>query len=63
VARRVFYSIHYKRDSQRVSQVKNMGSVEGQPLLSSNQWQQIERGGEAAIKRWIDSQMTGKSCL
>jgi hypothetical protein len=40
-----------------------MGAVEGQPLLTSNQWQQVERGGEGAIKRWIDTQMAGKSCL
>jgi len=51
VARRVFYSFHYKRDSQRVSQVKNMGSVEGQPLFTSKQWQQVERGGDAEIRK------------
>jgi hypothetical protein len=40
-----------------------MGVVEGQPLLSSNQWEEIKRGGDPAIKKWINDQMTGKSCL
>ncbi|HEX6663751.1 MAG TPA: TIR domain-containing protein [Gaiellaceae bacterium] len=49
------------RDSWRVQQVKQMGVIEGQPLLSSNQREQITRGGESAIKRWINEQMSGKS--
>ncbi|WP_229781736.1 TIR domain-containing protein [Agromyces mediolanus] len=61
--RKVFYSFHYKRDSQRVSQVKNMGVVEGQPILSANKWEEVEGGGEAAIKEWIATEMSGKSCL
>jgi Thoeris protein ThsB, TIR-like domain len=40
-----------------------MGVIEGQLLLSSNQWEQIERSGESAIKRWINEQMSGKSCV
>jgi hypothetical protein len=63
MARRVFHTFHYQRDSWRVQQVKQMGVLEGQPLLSSNQWEQIKRGGEAAIKRWINEQMVGKSCV
>jgi hypothetical protein len=43
--------------------VKNMGVVEGQPLLSANEWQKLERSGEAGIKRWIDAQMSGKSSV
>jgi hypothetical protein len=63
LARKVFHSFHYDRDSWRVSQVKNMGVVEGQPLLSSNAWEDVKRGGDAAIKKWIDEQLSGKSCL
>lgn len=62
MARKVFYSFHYQLDSWRVSQVKNMGSVEGQPLLSSNQWEDVAAGGESAIQAWIDREMAGKSC-
>jgi MTH538 TIR-like domain (DUF1863) len=63
MTRRVFHSFYYQRDSWRVQQVKQMGVLEGQPLLSSNQWEQIKRGGESAIKRWINEQMSGKSCV
>jgi hypothetical protein len=63
MARRVFHSFHYQRDSRRVQQVKQMGVLEGQPLLSSNRWEAIKRGGEAEIKRWINQEMAGKSCL
>jgi hypothetical protein len=62
MARKVFYSFHYELDSWRVSQVKKMGQVEGQPILQSNQWEDVEAGGDAAIQKWIDAQMIGKSC-
>ncbi len=60
--RKVFYSFHYQADSWRVSQIKKMGSIEGQPLLHSNQWEQIERQPDG-IKRWINDAMQGKSCV
>ena len=63
MARRVFHSFHYQRDARRVQQVKQMGVLEGQPLLSSNRWEAIKRGGEAEIKKWISQEMAGKSCL
>jgi hypothetical protein len=63
MARRVFYSFRYKQDNWRVQQVKQMGAVEGQPLLSSNQWETVKGGGDSAVKKWIDDQMYGKSCL
>lgn len=39
-----------------------MGAIEGQPVLSSNEWEKIERGGDASVRRWINEQMKGKSC-
>jgi hypothetical protein len=61
--RRVFYSFHYKADAWRAAQVRNMGVVEGNEPASDNDWEQITRGGDAAIKRWIDKQMEGRSCV
>nr|MBP9871506.1 TIR domain-containing protein [Nitrosomonas sp.] len=43
--------------------VRNMGIVEGQPLLSDHDWEEVEKGGDKAIEKWIDDQMTGKSCI
>ena len=62
MARKVFYCFHYDGDKDRVAQVRNMGVVEGSPIASDNDWEQIKRGGDPAIKRWIDSQMNGTSC-
>ncbi len=62
MARKVFNTFHYKSDVTRVSLIRQMGAIEGQPILSSNDWEQVKRGGEAAIKKWISDQMSGKSC-
>lgn len=60
--RRAFYSFHYAQDSWRAAQVRNMGAVEGNQSATDNDWEEIERGGDAAIKRWIRDQMHGRSC-
>ena len=58
-----FLSFHYKPDSWRVQQVKNIGSIDEQPLLSANKWEEIKKEGDAAIEKWIDNNMKGKECL
>jgi Thoeris protein ThsB, TIR-like domain len=60
--RRVFYSFHYNRDSWRAQQVRNMGRIEGQTVATANQWEQI-RANPDAVRRWIDGEMVGKSCV
>lgn len=62
MARRVFYSFHYNPDCSRAALVRNMGVVEGNQSASDNDWETVKRGGDAAIQRWIDSQLDGKSC-
>lgn len=62
MARKVFLSFHYDNDNWRVQTVKNIGAVEGQTLLTSNQWEDVKAGGEEAIRKWIDENMSGKSC-
>ena len=61
--RRVFYSFHFQADAWRAGQVRNMNLTEHDAPLSDNDWEQVRRGGDAAIRRWIDRQMHGKSCL
>jgi hypothetical protein len=63
MARRVFYSFDYERDAVRVQQVKNMGVLAGQPILTSNRWEEITGGTKRGIKKYIDEQMEGKSCV
>lgn len=62
MARKVFFSFHYKPDNWRASQVRNMGAVEGNAPVSDNDWETVTRGGDDAIRRWIDGQLDGKSC-
>ena len=62
VTRRVFFSFHYKPDNWRAAQVRNMGMVEGNSPATDNDWEAVTRGGDSAIKRWINSQMNGRSC-
>jgi hypothetical protein len=62
MARKVFFSFHYKPDNWRASQVRQMGVIEGEPPVSDNDWETITKGGDAAIIKWINGQMSGKSC-
>jgi hypothetical protein len=62
VARKVFYSFHYVPDNWRASQVRQMGVIEGDAPVSDNDWETVTKGGDAAIEKWIASQMSGKSC-
>lgn len=62
MARKVFYSFHYKPDIHRASQVRNIGVLEGNQSVSGNEWEAITNAGDQAIKNWIDGQMSGKSC-
>ena len=61
MARRAFYSFHYAPDNWRASQVRNAGVIEGNSPVSDNDWETITRGGDEAIKRWINGQLDGKS--
>ncbi|MCS1411091.1 MAG: hypothetical protein M2R45_04287 [Verrucomicrobia subdivision 3 bacterium] len=60
--RQVFYSFHYKPDNWRASQVRNIGSVEGNRPATDNDWETVKKGGDSAIKKWIDDQMKHRSC-
>jgi hypothetical protein len=60
--RKSFYSFHFDADNWRAGQVRNIGAVEGNTPVSDNDWEQIKRGGDAAIQRWIDGQMSGRPC-
>ena len=61
VKRNAFYSFHYAQDAWRATQVRNMGVVDGNRPASDNDWEQIKRGGEDAIKKWIANQLSGRS--
>ena len=62
MARRCFYSFHYRPDNWRAATVRNIGSIDGNAPVSDNDWETVTKGGDAAIKRWIANQMDGRSC-
>lgn len=63
MARKVFTSFHYIPDNWRASQVRSMGKIEGNGILTSNKWEEVTKGGNAAIEKWINDNMYGKSCV
>jgi hypothetical protein len=62
MTRSVFYSFHYKPDNQRVAKIRNIGAIDDNKAATDNDWEQIKKGGDTAIQRWIDQQMRGRSC-
>lgn len=61
--RQVIYSFHYEKDSRRVAQIRNIGVIEGNTSVSDNDWEEVKKGGDEAIRRWIDSNLQYRSCL
>lgn len=62
MARKVFFSFHYKPDNWRASQVRQMGAIEGNPAVTDNEWEKITGGGDQAIQKWIEDQLNGRTC-
>lgn len=63
MARKAFFSFHYKPDNWRAAQVRAMGIIEGNAPVSDNDWETIAGGGDTKIEKWINDQMYGKSCV
>src|SRR5260221_2732666 len=49
-------------DLVRASKVRNIGAIEGNVPAQDNDWETITNSGDAAIKKWIDNQLFGRSC-
>ena len=64
MARRCFYSFHYEPDSWRASTVRKIGAIEGNQPVTPNDWESVAGGdnAEEKIKRWIATQMQGRTC-
>jgi len=64
MARRVFFSFHYKRDIWRVNQIRNVPNVTGcsaAGFQDASLWEEAEKKGEAAIKKLIDEGLNNTS--
>lgn len=61
--RNCFYSFHYLPDNWRAGMVRSIGAIDGNKPTSDNNWEEVKKGGDAAIKKWIAGEMSGKSCV
>lgn len=59
----VFYSFHFNNDVMRVQQIRNIGSIEGNPPTNPNEWEKLKRTGTKAVENWIDQNMKYKRCI
>jgi len=65
MARRAFFSFHYENDVWRANIVRNSWVTkpdrESAGFVDAADFEEIKKGGDAAIKRWIDKQLEGTS--
>ena len=62
--RRVFFSFEYEHDVWRVNNVRNSWVTQGieeAGFVDAAEFEEIKKGGDAAIQRWIDDQLDGTS--
>jgi hypothetical protein len=64
MARKVFFSFHYRLDLWRVNVVRNSGAIEGVAAAGFHDvslWEEARKKGEDAVKRLINDGLTGTS--
>jgi hypothetical protein len=65
MARKAFFSFYYKKDVVRANQVRNSwvtkDDKEAAGFTDAAAFEEVEKGGDAAIKKWINDQLSGTS--
>lgn len=64
MARRVFFSFHYKNDVWRANQVRNSWVTQGKEaagFIDSAEFEKIKKKGIYAVEEWIDEQLKNTS--
>ncbi len=65
MARNVFFSFHYGNDVWRANQIRNSWVTKEDRVaagfVDAADFEEVKKGGEAAIEKWIDSQLSGTS--
>ncbi len=62
MTRHCFFSFEFVPDCIRASQVREIGSIEGNKPARDNDWETIVGGGDKKIEDWIAKQMEGRTC-
>ncbi len=67
MARKVFFSFHYKNDSICVSQIRECNSItrnfNRSRFIDKAEWEAIKAKGTHEVKKWIDNNMIGTSVV
>jgi hypothetical protein len=65
MARKAFFSFHYKNDVWRANIVRNSwvtkDTKEAAGFIDAAEFEKVEKSGADAIKKWIKDQLTGTS--
>ena len=64
MARRVFFSFHYKNDVTRANVVRNSWVTQGREaagFVDAADFEKVKQQGDAAVERWIDNQLNNTS--
>ena len=64
MTRRVFFSFQYQHDVSRAMVVRNSWITQGREaagFVDAADFEEVKKGGDAAIKRWIREQLEGTS--
>jgi len=64
MARRTFFSFHYKNDNWRAGVVRNSWVTKERAaagFFDSAEWEEVKKKKDADIEKWIDGQLTGTS--
>lgn len=65
MARTAFFSFHYENDVWRANQVRNSWvtkpDTDAAGFIDAAAFEEVKKGGDTAIKKWINNQLTGTS--
>ena len=64
MVRYVFFSFHYERDVWRANQIRHSWvtrDIAEAGFIDTADFEEVQRKGDAAIKKWIDDQLIGTS--
>lgn len=64
MARKTFFSFHYKGDNWRAGVVRNSWVTqdrEAAGFFDSSEWEKVKKKTDAEIEKWIDGQLLGTS--
>lgn len=64
MARRVFFSFHFERDSWRAGIVRNSGAfkdIDETGFWDAAKWEELKKKGDSPTRKWIEDNLSGTS--